>query len=88
MIILLSSLLILSWLVFLVVMHYVRHKKVPRMVQRLRNLKNPCYRCKSPRKYVCDGCYVKLRKEYEQNVGSKIKGGRDIYEDTAGDGKA
>ena len=26
---------------------------------------NPCYRCPRSRKYVCDGCYVKLRKEYE-----------------------
>ena len=27
--------------------------------------KNPCYRCPSSRKYVCDGCYIQLRKEYE-----------------------
>ena len=27
--------------------------------------KNPCYQCPSSRKYVCDGCYVKLRREYE-----------------------
>lgn len=30
-----------------------------------RRKKNPCYRCPKPRKYVCDGCYVKIRKEYE-----------------------
>lgn len=26
---------------------------------------NPCFHCPRPRKYVCDGCYVRLRKEYE-----------------------
>lgn len=35
--------------------HYVAHRRKT----------NPCYHCPRPRKYVCDGCYIKLRKEYE-----------------------
>ena len=30
---------------------------------------NPCFHCPRSRKYVCDGCYVKLRKEYENEHG-------------------
>lgn len=39
--------------------HYNRWKTT-----RIRK-KNPCYRCPRSRKYVCDGCFHQLRKEYE-----------------------
>ena len=57
-IIVLASLVLLSWVLFLVVLHYVKHRKLPKMVMRMRQKKDPCYRCKRARKYVCDGCYV------------------------------
>ena len=63
-IIVLASLVLLSWVCFGVVLHYVRHRKLPKMVMRMRQKKDPCYRCKRARKYVCDGCYVKIRKEW------------------------
>lgn len=34
---------------------------------------NPCFHCPRPRKYVCDGCYVRLRKEYENGDNGSEK---------------
>ena len=39
--------------------------KYNRHYEAYRRKTNPCFHCPRPRKYVCDGCYVKLRKEYE-----------------------
>lgn len=46
-----------------------------RIVQKRKT--NPCYRCPRPRKYVCDGCYVKLRKEYENGRDDYSSDGRE-----------
>lgn len=51
------------------------HLKYNKRYVAYRRRTNPCYHCPRPRKYVCDGCYVRLRKEYEDgNNGSEKHG--------------
>lgn len=42
----------------------IHHQYEARVVKKRRKT-NPCYHCPRSRKYVCDGCYVKLRRDYE-----------------------
>jgi hypothetical protein len=42
----------------------ISHKYNERYVKKRRKT-NPCYHCPRSRKYICDGCYIKLRREYE-----------------------
>lgn len=63
---------LLGLLIFMIILPLIRFV-LPKAIEKEEIRTNPCRKCrlKHGRRLICDGCYVKLRREYENGRNDK-----------------